>query len=145
MHRNAFIGSLRGITKRGIKNPVHRTLPRFNISLPLRQLYVRSNVAKYLHLMKSCPRPLALGQPDHQTKSEVIIASFKWEILDGFQSENICQSGKGWGKLGQINKRMPSCFDVSYPYLSIPIRTYPYPFPLSLSFLLQLFRGAFLA
>ena len=78
--------------------------------------------------MKSCPPPLARGQPDRQTTSEVIFASFKGEILDHFQSETVRQSGKGWDIEGQINKRMPSCFDVSYPYRSIPINTYPHLF-----------------
>ena len=62
--------------------------------------------------------PLRLGQPDCRTRSNVIVAGFKREILDRFQCEN-----------GQTNKRMTSsCLDVSYPYLSIPIRTYSYLF-----------------
>ena len=74
--------------------------------------------------------PLRLGQPDCRTRSNVIVASFKSDILDRFQCENVRQSCRKLAKQTDAWHHV-SMFHIhtyqyiTYPYLFLPIPAYP--------------------
>ena len=96
MHRNASIGSLWGITKSGIKKQVHRTLPWFNILLPLRPVQWGKVLALYEKLPSATGgnQTAELGQMSLLPVSDGIF----WTVSSPKMSAKVETAGVNWAK-----------------------------------------------